>query len=114
VAVVGGGIAGLAAAWFLERRDVEVELHEASDRVGGKILTGDVGGRPVELGPDAFLARMHEGVELVRALGLGDELVAPATGRAYLLLGGRLRALPEGLVLGVPSSVPAVARSGVL
>jgi oxygen-dependent protoporphyrinogen oxidase len=114
VAVVGGGIAGLAAAWFLERRGVEVELHEASDRLGGKILTGDVGGRPVELGPDAFLARVHEGVELVRALGLGDELVAPATGKAYLLLGGRLRALPEGLVLGVPSSVPAVARSGVL
>jgi oxygen-dependent protoporphyrinogen oxidase len=114
VAVVGGGIAGLAAAWFLERRGIEVVLHEANDRLGGKILTGAVDGRAVELGPDAFLARVHDGVELARALGLGDELIAPATGRAHLLLGGRLRPLPEGLVLGVPSNVPAVAQSGVL
>lgn len=112
--VVGGGIAGLASAWFLERRGFEVEVHEASDRLGGKIATGNVEGRPVELGPDAFLARVHDGVELCRALGLGDDLVAPATGQAHLLLGGQLRPLPEGLVLGVPSDVFAVARSGVL
>ena len=112
--VVGGGIAGLSAAWFLERRGFEVELHEADDRLGGKIRTGDVEGRPVELGPDAFLARVHDAIELCRALGLGDELIAPATGSAHLLLGGRLRPLPEGLVLGVPSDVVAVARSGVI
>ncbi|MDQ1373768.1 MAG: protoporphyrinogen/coproporphyrinogen oxidase [Actinomycetota bacterium] len=112
--VVGGGIAGLAAAWFLERRGFDVEVHEATGRLGGKIATGDVEGHPVELGPDAFLARVHDGVELCRALGLGDELVAPATGQAHLLHDGQLRPLPEGLVLGVPSDVLAVARSGVL
>ena len=112
--VVGGGIAGLAAAWFLEQRGFDVEVHEASDRVGGKIATGNIEGRPVELGPDAFLARTHDAVELCRALGLGDELVAPATGSAHLLINGRLRPLPEGLVLGVPSDVYAVARSGVI
>jgi oxygen-dependent protoporphyrinogen oxidase len=114
VHVVGGGIAGLSAAWFLERRGFDVEVHEASDRPGGKIATGDVEGRPVELGPDAFLARTHDGVELCRALGLGDELIAPATSSAHLLVNGRLRPLPEGLVLGVPSDVLAVARSGVI
>ncbi|MEY2565894.1 MAG: protoporphyrinogen/coproporphyrinogen oxidase [Actinomycetota bacterium] len=112
--VVGGGIAGLAAAWFLERRGFGVEVHEASDRLGGKVATGSVEGRAVELGPDAFLARVHEGVELCRALGLGGELVAPATSQAHLLQGGQLRPLPEGLVLGVPSDVLAVARAGVL
>ncbi|MEY2475059.1 MAG: protoporphyrinogen/coproporphyrinogen oxidase [Actinomycetota bacterium] len=112
--IVGGGVAGLAAAWFLERRGFETEVHEASDRLGGKIATGDIEGRPVELGPDAFLARVHDAVELCRALGLGDQLIAPATGSAHLLLGGRLRPLPEGLVLGVPSDVVAVARSGVI
>ena len=114
VHVVGGGIAGLSAAWFLERRGFEVEVHEASGRLGGKIATGDIEGRPVELGPDAFLARTHDAVELCRALGLGGELVAPATGSAHLLVAGRLRPLPEGLVLGVPSDVLAVARSGVI
>lgn len=112
--VIGGGIAGLSAAWFLERRGFDVEVHEATDRIGGKIATGEVEGRPVELGPDAFLARVHDGVELCRALGLGDELTAPATGQAHLLQGGALKPLPEGLVLGVPSDVVAVARSGVL
>lgn len=112
--VVGGGIAGLASAWFLERRGFEVTLYESADRLGGKVRTGEVEGKPVELGPDAFLARVHDGVEMCRALGLGDELVAPATGQAHLLQDGQLRPLPEGLVLGVPSDVFAVARAGVL
>ena len=114
VAVVGGGIAGLAAAWYLHRDGVDVTVYEADDRLGGKVSTAEFGGRPVELGPDAFLARRPEGTELCRELGLGGELVSPATGKAYLWLQGRLRTLPTGLALGVPTDLPAVVRSGVL
>jgi oxygen-dependent protoporphyrinogen oxidase len=114
VAVVGGGIAGLAAAFYLEEAGHQVTLYEASRHLGGKIHTLDLHGRPVELGPDAFLARVPEAIDLCQAVGLGDDLVAPARGEAYLWTGGRMRRLPDGLVLGVPSDLLAVARSGVL
>lgn len=104
VAVVGGGITGLATAWFLRRRapGAAVTLYEAGERLGGKIQTDRLGGQPVELGPDTFLARVPWAVELCRQLGLGDELVAPATGKAYVWTRGRLRAIPHGTVFGVP------------
>ena len=99
VAVVGGGIAGLAAAWFL-RETADVTVFEAADRVGGKILTTEFGGRPVDEGADAFITRTPDGVDLARELGLGDELVAPAAGQASLWARGRLR--PQGRV-GIPA-----------
>ena len=112
--VVGGGIAGLAAAWQLLRSGVHVTLVEAADRVGGKIVTEEVDGRPVDLGPDAFLARVPDGVELCRELGLGGELVAPATSGAAIWTRGRLRPLPAELVLGAPTGLASLARSGIL
>ncbi len=115
VVIVGGGIAGLAAAHHLaDRPDVAVTLCDAGDRLGGKVRTADFAGVSLDLGPDAFLARRPEAVELCRELGLADELVAPATSAAYVWTRGRLRCLPEGLVLGVPTSWLALARSRVL
>lgn len=112
VAVVGGGISGLAAAWHLRER-AEVTVFEAG-RLGGCISTSSLGGVTVEEGPDAFLTRVPDAVGLCRELGLEDDLVAPAAGRAAVWWRGRLRPLPEGLVLGVPNRVAAVARSGIL
>jgi oxygen-dependent protoporphyrinogen oxidase len=116
VAVVGGGITGLATAWFLRQRapDVPVTLIEAADHLGGKIETTALGGAPVEAGPDTFLARAPWAVELCRRLGLEDDLVAPATTRAYVWTRGRLRPLPDGLVLGVPAEVTPLARCGIV
>jgi oxygen-dependent protoporphyrinogen oxidase len=116
VAVVGGGIAGLAAAWELcsSGAGLEVVVLEADERPGGKICTGEVGGRRVDLGPDAFLLRRPEALELCRELGLDGELVHPATTRAYLWCGGRLRPLPGALALGVPTRLGPLACSGVL
>jgi oxygen-dependent protoporphyrinogen oxidase len=114
VVVVGGGIAGLAAAWELVGRGVEVLLLDAADRVGGKIRTAPLDGADIDAGPDAWLARVPWATELAGEVGLGDELVHPATGGAHLWLGGRLRRLPEGLVLGVPSAAGPVVRSGLL
>jgi oxygen-dependent protoporphyrinogen oxidase len=111
VAVVGGGITGLAAAWTLRDR-ADVSVFEAGE-LGGKIRTSDLCGHPVDEGPDAFITRTPDGVELARQLGLGDELVAPASGQASLWARGRLRPLPPN-VLGVPTDLVALARSGIL
>lgn len=114
VAVVGGGITGLATAWFLRRQGLSATLVEAGDRLGGKIHTLDLDGVPVEAGPDTFLARVPWAVDLCRELGLEADLVAPATGKAFLWIGDRLRPLPERHVLGVPTAVGPLLRSGVL
>ena len=112
--VVGGGITGLATAWLLHEAGVDVRLLEGSDRLGGKLHTGEVAGEQAELGADAFLARNPAAPRLARRLGLGDDLVAPATGQAWLWVDGRLRPVPTATVLGAPTDPFAVARSGVL
>lgn len=113
VAVVGAGIAGLSAAWELSRRqDVSVTVLDPG-QVGGKIRTSEFAGRPVDEGPDAFLVRTPEAEQLCREVGVED-LVAPAAGRTLLWTGGRLRQLPEGLVLGVPGRLGPLVRSGLL
>jgi len=112
VAVVGGGIAGLAAAWELCGR-ADVTVFEPG-RLGGKLRTEEFLGHPVDTGPDAFIARVPEGLELCRELGLGGDLVAPAATKALLWWKGRLRGLPEGLVLGAPQRLGPMIRSGLL
>jgi len=116
VLVVGGGISGLAAAWALTHPTacVDVTVLEADQRLGGRIATEPFAGIDLDTGPDAFLTRTSSVIDLCRAVGLGDELVAPATGAAFVWSRGRLRRLPPGLVLGVPTSVLALARAGVL
>ena len=111
VAVVGAGISGLAAAWEVAGAGAHVLLLEADQRAGGKLRTAPFAGRPVELGPDAFLARRPEAVSFVRELGLGADLVSPAAAAPYLWLGDELKRLPEGLLLGLPSDL---ARGGPL
>jgi oxygen-dependent protoporphyrinogen oxidase len=116
VAVVGGGIAGLSAAWELTcaAPSTRVIVFEATGRLGGKVETGVIGGRAVDLGPDAFLGRRPEAVALCHELGLGDELVSPGARRAFVWARGQLRALPAGLALGVPTRLYPLARSGIL
>ncbi len=113
IAVIGGGITGLAAALELVDSGASVTVCEA-DRFGGKLRTGEFAGRAVDEGADAFLARVPEAVALARSLGLGDELVAPATGRAHVLVDGTLEPLPGGHVLGVPSDPDAPDLLAVL
>jgi oxygen-dependent protoporphyrinogen oxidase len=113
VAVVGGGITGLACAWYLRER-ASVTLLEAGPRLGGRIRTGSVAGVPVEAGPDTFLARVPWAADLCREVGLGGDLVEPAPGPVFVWTGGRLRELPAGLVLGVPARLGPVVRSGLL
>lgn len=117
VAVVGGGVAGLTAAWELGRRvgdRVDVTVFEGSPLPGGKLRVSEVAGIPVDEGAESMLARRPEGVELAKALGLGDELVEPGTTRAAIWAGGALHPMPSGHVMGVPADPAAVAATGLL
>ncbi|HYN36593.1 MAG TPA: FAD-dependent oxidoreductase, partial [Actinomycetota bacterium] len=116
IAVIGGGITGLAAAWTLSRRsscDVRVVLLEAENRLGGKIRTDPFEDGYVEAGPDAFLAREPWATELCHELGLENDLVQPSVFGGALWLDGRLRRIPPGLLFGVPTS-PSAALSAPL
>ncbi|MEU0068187.1 protoporphyrinogen oxidase [Streptomyces sp. NPDC006332] len=112
VIVVGAGIAGLAAAHRLLRRGSRVTVLEASDRVGGKLLPGEIAGARVDLGAESMLARRPEAVALAREVGLTDRLQPPATATASLWTRGVLRPMPKGHVMGVPGTADAL--TGVL
>ncbi|MGW1778180.1 protoporphyrinogen oxidase [Streptomyces sp. NPDC002143] len=112
VVVVGAGIAGLAAAHRLLGRGARVTVLEASDRVGGKLLPGEIAGVRVDFGAESMLARRPEAVALAREAGLADRLQPPATATASIWTRGALRPMPKGHVMGVPGS--AAALSGVL
>ncbi len=114
VVVVGGGITGLACALELMDGGVEVTVLEATDRLGGNIRTSSFAGLEIDEAADAFLARVPEGIELCRRLGLEADLVAPENAGAYVWSRGALHRLPAGLALGVPGALVPVARSGVL
>lgn len=112
VVVIGGGIAGLAAAYRLATSGTRVTLLEATDRLGGKLWAGEIAGAPVDLGAESMLARRPEAVALARAVGLGDRLRAPATTTASVWTRDALRPMPKGHVMGVPGSPDAL--SGLL
>lgn len=112
VVVIGGGIAGLAAAHRLVTTGLRVTLLEATDRLGGKLMTGEIAGVQVDLGAESMLARRPEAVDLAGAVGLTDHLQPPATAAASLWTRGALRPMPTGHVMGVPGD-PA-ALGGVL
>lgn len=114
VAVVGGGVAGLAAAYELGRLGHRVTVFEAGDRFGGKLHTAPFAGVDLDTGPDSVLARVPWALDLFRELGLDEEMVPQPPGFAYIWSRGELRRIPEGNVLGVPTDLDALAESGVV
>jgi len=115
IAVVGGGISGLTAAYRLRTllgEDVRIIIVESTDRLGGKLRTVELAGQPYDVGAEAFLARRPEATSLVREVGLGEKLTHPTKARAKIHAGGSVLGLPPGTVMGVPASADAVA--GVL
>jgi len=118
IIVIGGGIAGLSAAYYATRnlQYSEITLLEASSRWGGKILTDRVDGFVVEGGPDTFLATKPWGVALCKELGLGERLhgTNPRQKNTYVLHDGRLHPLPEGLAMMIPSNIPSILHSRLI
>ena len=116
VVVVGGGISGLAAAWRLcrERHDLDVTVLESSAHVGGKLRVTELDGIAVDEGAESVLATRPEAVDLIREAGLADDLVHPTSAAPLLVIDGDLRPMPTGLVMGVPTDLTALSRSGVI
>jgi protoporphyrinogen/coproporphyrinogen III oxidase len=115
VAIIGGGISGLSAAYALHKRQVPYLLLEAGRSLGGVIRTETRDGFLLEGGPDSMLAQKPEGIALCRELGLGDRLVPtnPDLRSVYILHRRKLHPLPEGMMLAVPTKILPFARSGL-
>ena len=107
VVIVGGGITGLATAYALEKsgEPCEVRLVEAAPRLGGNLVTWNHNGFTIDGGPDSWVATKPHATRLANAVGLGDELIGtrPDTRKVYIVWKKELHAMPEGLVLGIPT-----------
>ena len=118
IAVVGGGIAGLAAAYELNRQqlagaDVSFTLIETSKRVGGIVETHREAGFTIECGPDGWVTEKPWARDLAVELGLGDELIESNDGSrvTWVLQNGRLAAMPDGMRMMVPENLDAIMHS---
>ena len=112
IAIIGGGISGLSAAFDLEQRrrtsgDVAYILYESSPRLGGVLRTEHIQGCVVEAGPDSFVTEKPWAASLSSEIGLGDQLIGSndADRKTYILTGGRLVEMPDGLMFMVPTKV---------
>jgi oxygen-dependent protoporphyrinogen oxidase len=114
VVVIGGGIAGLSAAFFLRDEPVRVTVLEGSPRLGGKLSASDVAGVAMDEGAEALLARRPEGIELVTAVGLGGDLVPAGVTSSAIYTRGAMRSLPRRQFMGVPADLDELAATGVV
>lgn len=115
MAVIGGGIAGLTAAYRLRGLlgpGASITVFESTDRLGGKLRTTELAGARVDVGAEAFLVRRPEALELVAELGLTDRLTHATAARPTVRAGGRTVALPRRTFMGIPAEASEV--DGVL
>ena len=112
VAIIGGGISGLAAAFRLEERrqageSLKYVIFEAGPRFGGVLVTEQVDGCLVEAGPDSFLTEKPWAADLCRRIGLEDQLIGSNDDdrKTYILVKGKLAPLPDGLMFMVPTQI---------
>lgn len=112
IAVIGGGTAGLSAAYSLQKRKsagtlIEFVLYEAGQHLGGVIRTERIDDCVIEAGPDSFLTEKPWAADLCRELGLGDQLISSndAERKTYMLVEGRLVPIPDGLMFMVPTKL---------
>lgn len=112
IAIIGGGVSGLSAAFTLEQHrsagaQVEYVLFESASRFGGVLVTDHVEGCLIEAGPDSFLTEKPWAADLCRELGLADQLIGSNDGdrKTYILVNGKLVVMPDGLMFMVPTKI---------
>ena len=114
VIVVGGGIAGLSAAYELQARGLSFVLLERTARPGGVIVSEEVDGYTIDGGPDSLLVQKPEAIALCREIGLGDRLITTKPPRlAFIQRAGRLHPLPAHSVLGIPTRIGPFVGTGL-
>ena len=116
VTIVGGGLTGLTAAYYLGHAKPEwnITLYEQAPRFGGKIQTQRVDDFVVELGPDSYLGRKTEMTDLVHDLGLGDTLVSNETGQAFVYDEGSIHPIPGGSIMGIPTEMMPFVKATLI
>ena len=116
VTIVGGGLTGLTAAYYLGHAKPEwnITLYEQAPRFGGKIQTQQVDDFVVELGPDSYLGRKTEMTDLVHDLGLGDTLVSNETGQAFVYDQGSIHPIPGGSIMGIPTEMMPFVKATLI
>jgi oxygen-dependent protoporphyrinogen oxidase len=116
VVIIGGGISGLSTAYYLSRRGVPSTLIESRPRLGGVIQTEHIEGCTIEAGPDSFISAKPAALELIRELGLADEVIGSNdySRKTYVWKGGRLVPLPEGLMMMVPTRIMPLVTTPLL
>jgi oxygen-dependent protoporphyrinogen oxidase len=114
VVVIGGGIAGLSAAFFLRDEHLRVTVLDGAPRLGGKLSASDVAGVTVDEGAEALLARRPEGIDLVTAVGLDADLVPAGVTASAIYTRGAMRSLPRRQFMGVPADLDELAATGVV
>ena len=112
IAIIGGGISGLSAAYSLEKQrragvEAEYSVYESAPRLGGVLVTDNVDGCIVEAGPDSFLTEKPWATDLCKELGLGDQLIGSndLDRKTYIVTRGRLIEMPDGLMFMVPTKI---------
>lgn len=119
VAIIGGGIAGLTAAFYLQKiihdkkLPLEIKLIEASQRLGGKMQTVIRDGFTIERGPDSFLARKTSMIRLAKEVGMEEQLVSNSTGTSYVLVNDKLYSMPGGSIMGIPTEIGPFITTGL-
>ncbi|SHM46616.1 protoporphyrinogen oxidase [Gracilibacillus kekensis] len=119
ITIIGGGIAGLTAAYYLNKKikeeglDYHLQLVEAGNRLGGKIETERRDGFTIERGPDSFLIRKQSAERLAQDVGIGGKLVKNGTGKSYILVGDELHSMPQGSFMGIPTQVKPFLNSSL-
>src|SRR5580704_14808092 len=118
IAIIGGGISGLSAAYTIDEKrrsgtPVEYVLFESSPRLGGVLVTDRVDGCLVEAGPDSFLTEKPWASDLCSRIGLGDQLIGSndAERKTYIVAKGKLVEMPDGLMFMVPTKIMPTVRS---
>ncbi len=116
VAIIGGGISGLSTAYYLARRGIASTLIESRPRLGGVIQTEHVDGCTIEAGPDSFISAKPAALELIRELGLADDVIGSNdySRKTFVWKRGRLIPLPEGLMMMVPTRIMPLLTTPLL